>query len=80
MDNCPNCGTPEDRGIKDELPKGLIGLTMNATAITSSVFIFIVVISVLVYFASKSVLIAALSFLGMLCLVAATLFFWTEMG
>ena len=78
MDNCPNCGTPEDRGIKDQLPKGLVGLTMNSTALTLGMFGFMVLVSVLIFVAFNSVLFASLAFLGMLGFVAAVLFVWTS--
>ena len=71
IDNCPNCGTAEDQGKKEELPKGLVGVFFNLTGLFWYGVGFAALMGFLIYMATKSMAIAATAFLVLLGFVAA---------
>lgn len=66
MDNCPNCGTPEDQGRGDRLPRGLFGVFFSLTNLVVACLIFASVLGILFYLATGSSTIGIVVFLVIL--------------
>lgn len=77
LDNCPNCGTPEDRGLS-ESTHGIFRSLLNVWSLASFGFLILVVLSILVYVLTKSVLFAVCIFVA--ALVVGTQFIFMFSG
>ncbi len=74
MDNCPNCGPPGEQE-SNYAAKGILSSLLNVWSVASFGVLILVILSILIYVVTKSVIVAVGAFVVLIA-VGSQFFFW----